>query len=222
MVDLGNFSHINFVRQKEFRSILKKIVLCYDIMCNDYSIGQLYLPNDENEIRDVLHYKYLNCKHIRNRVKLRSYLFIPEVPENCKQGDKRGRTDLRVIIKSRTFDNPEEYFTIECKRLDGNDTLNNLYISKGIKRFIDDNKPLYSSHCQTNGMIGFLVQNVNIGSNVSKINTLLQNKYNSINTIDEISQEISIPNCYKSLHVSQNKPLQLYHLMLDFSQIIKF
>ena len=35
MIDVGNFSRIHFVKQKEFKNILAKIVKCYEMMCND-------------------------------------------------------------------------------------------------------------------------------------------------------------------------------------------
>lgn len=193
--------------------------MCYEIMCNDCVTQKRTLPNNENQLRDILHYEYLNLKQIRAKIKLYQYLFVPEVPEDRKRDDTRGRTDLRVIIKSRTFENPQEYFTIECKRVDGNEPLNNAYITNGIQRFVNEN-PLYLSYYRTNGMLGFVVKNIDITNNINELNTLLLNKHKTINTLDKISCEDSIPCCYKSLHTSQNQSLQLYHLMLDLSHLI--
>lgn len=219
MINLGNFSRIHFVKQKEFKSILAKIVMCYEMMCDDCVTQKRALPNNENQLRDILHYEYLNIKRIRAKVNLNQYLFVPEVPEDRQKDDTRGRTDLRVIIKSRTFENPQEYFTIECKRIDGKESLNNAYIANGIQRFVNEN-PLYLSYYRTNGMLGFVVKNININNNIKALNDLLLNKHKTINTLDQISCESSVLYCYKSLHISQNQSFQLYHLMLDLSHLI--
>ena len=220
MIDVGNYSRIHFVKQKEFKNILAKIVKCYEMMCNDCVTQKKTLPNNENQLRDILHYEYLNHKQIRAKIKLNQYLFVPEVPEDCKKDGTRGRTDLRVIIKSRTFENPQEYFTIECKRLDGNKSLNEAYIDNGILRFVNEN-PLYLSYYRTNGMLGFVVRNINVANNMNEIGSLLSNKHTKANVIDNIICENSVPCCYKSTHISQNKPLRLYHLMLDISHFVE-
>lgn len=219
MINVGNFSRIHFVRQKEFKNILTKILMCHELMCSDCIANKRTLPNNENQLRDILHYEYLNDKQVRIKVKLGEYLFIPEVPENEKQGDVRGRTDFRIILKSRTFENPQEYFTIECKRIDGNDSLNNAYIANGIKRFVNEN-PLYLSYYRTNGMLGFIVKDIDIDNNITAINDLLLNEHKAISTLNGLSCENSVPYCYKSLHTSQGHSLQLYHLMLDLSHLI--
>lgn len=218
-MSISNFSHTHFVRQKEFRNILTKVRKCFDIMSSDISnTGQL-LRNDENEMRDKLHYDYLNNKNIRSQVRLNGYLFNPETPSDEKQGNKRGRTDFKVIIKSRTFDNPQEFFTIECKRIDGSTALNREYVINGIQRFIDNAQPLYQSYCRTNGLIGFIVNNADIVNNVAAINKyLLSNSQCNTNTV--LNREKGVEDCFKSLHTSEKLPLQLYHLMLDFSSLI--
>ena len=145
MIDVSNFSRVHFVKHKEFKNILTKIVMCYEMMCNDCVTQKRTLPNNENQLRDILHYEYLNLNQIRAKIKLNQYLFVPEVPEDHRKDNTRGRADLRVIIKSRSFENPQEHFTIECKRLDGNTSLNEAYIVNGILRFVNEN-PLYSSY----------------------------------------------------------------------------
>lgn len=220
MINIGNFSRIHFVKQKEFKNILSKVVMCYEIMCSDCVKQGKTLPNNENSLRDILHYEYLNIKQVRAKCNLTQYLFVPEVPEDRKKNDIRGRTDLRVIIKSRTFENPQEYFTIECKRIDGNKSLNEAYIVNGILRFVNES-PLYLSYYRTNGMLGFIVKDINVANNMNEIDSLLSNKYEEVKVIDNIVSEDSVPCCYMSTYISQNKPLRLYHLMLDVSRFVK-
>lgn len=220
MIDVSNFSRVHFVKNKEFKNILTKIVMCYEMMCNDCVTQKRTLPNNENQLRDILHYEYLNLNQIRAKIKLNQYLFVPEVPEDHRKDNTRGRADLRVIIKSRSFENPQEHFTIECKRLDGNTSLNEAYIVNGILRFVNEN-PLYSSYYGTNGMLGFVVKDINVANNMHEIDNLLSNKHTEAHVIDNIVCEDSVPCCYKSTHISQNKPLRLYHLMLDISHVVE-
>ena len=56
MIDVSNFSRVHFVKHKEFKNILTKIVMCYEMMCNDCVTQKRTLPNNENQLRDILHY----------------------------------------------------------------------------------------------------------------------------------------------------------------------
>ena len=68
------------------------------------------------------------------------------------------------------WEQEKAYFIIECKRLDGNKTLNDKYKNEGINRFITKK---YSSYYGANGMIGFVVKKIDIDENIKKIGSFL-------------------------------------------------
>ena len=112
---------------------------------------------------------------------------------------------------------------MECKRLDNINTtgttgLNAEYIKNGIIRFTSK---YYSSFYRVNGMIGFVVTPLDIHANTDCINTLLETSFNEANTNRKITQANFIDGFeyhYSSSHSdSDNVPLDIYHLMFDFS-----
>jgi hypothetical protein len=199
----------------EFEIILEKIVLCYKKMIDD----GVMLKNNENLIRDELFLNYLDNVKVRRELKLTNYLFHRETCENISAG----RTDLR-ISSINTFENPADYFVIECKRIDDKNIsdvngLNAQYIINGIMRFVTD---YYSSFNKTNGMIGFIVKKIHIDNKIAKINSLIKQHYPKSNTISLLKKTNSIKQIksqYISRHVTtSNKKFLLYHLMLDVSK----
>lgn len=214
-----DFLYSEYVVKKGLKVILAKIYTCYNLMCEDFSKADKKLSNDENLIRNELHYNYLNKPAIRKQLKLQKYIFIPEVSESHTKDRVRGRTDIRVLMKS-SFDDPENYYyTIECKRLDGDADLNRLYVLKGVKRFVDTSIPLYKSYFGENGMIGFVVKKLNINTNVNSINKYIANKHSYLGQIAPCPNK-TISTLYKSEHTYNEKPLSLYHLMLDVSDLV--
>jgi len=207
------FSKLNYT--KELERVLNKITYCYKIMLED----NIRIPaNDENKIRDILLLKYLKNDVIRKEVSLTEFLFEREVQEDFTVG----RTDIKVQT-SNTFVTQTAYYIIECKRLDnkakrGVSGLNAEYIKNGIYRFV---KNYYSSHYNTNAMIGFVVEPMDIDSNIEDLNYLLKKNYKNANTISEISKESFISDLkyhYSSSHKTTNDiELKLFHLMFDFS-----
>lgn len=122
---------------------------------------------------------------------------------------------------------------IECKRLDdknqeGKNGLNAKYIKNGICRFVTRK---YSSYFGINGMMGFIVKKVDINDNISKINTLLDKDLidddkktvnaNTTQKIEPINIKCDFNYCYTSKHqINFKKEIILYHMMLDFSEIV--
>lgn len=200
--------------EAKFECILIGITACYQMMIKD---GVL-VPNDENKIRDILLIDYLKNNSIRNQVRLTEYLFDREVPED----NSDGRTDIKIQTQN-TFTDTQAYYTIECKRLDnqnptGTSGLNAKYIEEGIMRFVSRR---YSSFHGINGMIGFIVECMNVGENIANINRLLQDNFTKANTDTPLTEIAFIENVdyqYYSKHFDiENKKLKLYHLMFDFS-----
>ncbi len=155
---------------------------------------KLVPSNSENKIRDIL-LEYLKDNKNRNEYcNINGYRFDKEVDENT------GRVDIK-IININDFEEHNAYYIIECKRLDGNKTLNVAYINDGIKRFTTNH---YSSYYGVNGMIGFIVRKIDIDKNISKIGNFFN--------ISEANK----------LYGSSHANLKLYHLMMDFSGNLEF
>ena len=202
----------------EFEILLSKITACYRLLVQD----KVQLPNDENNIRNVLLLNYLKKDEIRCKMGLTEFLFDREVPEDYTIG----RTDIKIQTKD-TFVKTEAYYIIECKRLNnkatqGTSGLNAEYIKKGICRFTSN---YYTSHYGVNALIGFVVEPMDIHKNTSDINFLLQNHFSEANTTSELKQEQFIPHFeyhYHSEHLCDDKKgITLYHLMFDFTKHIQ-
>lgn len=204
----SNFFHA------EFERVLSYIILVYKQMLLD----SVTLTNEENSIRDVLLYSYLKQATFKKENDINDFLFDKEIEEST------GRIDIR-IMPVNPFVSDDAYYIIECKRLNSKNTtgktgLNSEYIVEGICRFVSQK---YSCYHQTNGMIGFVVDKLDIDKNIISINTLLSSQFPEANTLKSISKR-SIVNgfdfSYYSMHKGKEKELLLYHLMLNFSDNI--
>lgn len=203
----------------EFETILVGITSCYKMMIED----NISVPsNDENGIRDILLLNYLKNREIKRKVKLTSYRFDREIMEDTT----KGRVDIRIISKN-DFEIDEAYYTLECKRLDNNKTsgtsgLNGEYIKQGIMRFIAE---YYSSYYGVNGMIGFVVEQMDIPANIININKMLRKNFSDANTETLLTSHNFIKDFkyqYYSIHKDiKDRKIQLYHLMFDFSANIE-
>jgi len=110
----------------EFEGILKGIIACYRLIIDS---GVKLPKNNENKIRDHLLFNYLKNQEVKNcHIPLADYLFDGEYYE------RKGRPDIRVL-GVKPFCNDNDYFLIECKRLDGGKNLSNHYVNDGINRY---------------------------------------------------------------------------------------
>jgi len=213
----SKFESSSIFYNTEFEDILSKIITCYSFMLED----NVSLFNDENTIRDVLLINYLRNNSIRKKINLTNYLFDREVPEDRSIG----RTDIKIQTLN-TFHDTSAYYIIECKRLDATNTngtagLNAKYIKNGIYRFASS---YYSVHNKTNGMIGFVVESIDINKNVSEINNLLATNYLNAYTTQNLQYRSIIDGfnySYCSCHNITGNQVLLYHLMLDLSKNIQ-
>jgi hypothetical protein len=201
----------------KFEILLSKIAICYNLMLQD----KVQLPNNENKIRNILLNKYINNPEIKRKLEIK-YFIYPEVPET----ESIGRTDIRINKPDTYYNQNEEYYIIECKRLDNKATkgisgLNAEYIKNGICRFVSN---YYMSFYKVNAMIGFVVTKMDIHKNKDDINFLLSSQFPEAKTLTNLSKENFIPNFdyhYCSTHRKENSSdLCLYHLMFDFSKNI--
>jgi hypothetical protein len=224
-LNASGFGYCTTFYHAEFEGILSGIITVYQEIVE----AKTRLPNDENEIRDA----FLNDNYLKNdsfkeqHTPLNNYQFDPETREND------GRADIRVLpVNPHKGD--KAYYIIECKRIDavnttGSTGLNAEYIKNGICRFVSG---YYSSYFGTNGMLGFVVDEIDIDSNVLKINSLLAkdfyNDKNKLVNAKPIRQMTKIEliegfnYAYTSRHKSTSeKEIVLYHLMFDFAKKIQ-
>ncbi len=201
------------------------------ILCEINGVAELIkqneqLINDENSITQRIVEWLQNNDYRRARTELLNYYFEREAPENS------GRVDIKVMINQESFADTRAYYTIECKRLDaknqtGLSGLNAEYIKNGICRFVRDD--YYTSYFGESGMLGFVVEAMNIESNVDCINLLLNKNYIAqdgaqvnANAIVPLTKDIfkGVPYCWSKHRKNDGSELILLHLFLDFSGII--
>lgn len=211
-----NFKYNRVGVKKRFEFILTQISECYKLMLTDYNI----IENDENTIRNRLWKDYLNKNEIRTKLKLNQYIFHSESPNVDDEYKETGRHDIQVYNPIEFCKNTDAYFIIECKRLDGinsgKGSLNYKYIENGISRFTS--RADYPTFYGINGMIGFVVKATNISKIIKSINLLLPDNEN-LNT-KTINNDFD--SSYLSKHTDyQDKNIELYHLMFDFSALIE-
>ena len=215
-MDSSVFNYNSVFYNREFENILVSIINCYKLMIT----RKVILPNDENEIRNkIVGDEFLSNNQVRNQLGVTDYIFEPEAPE------KTGRADIKIISRLSTFFDTKAYYVIECKRLDNKNTtgttgLNAKYIYEGIARFVSGK---YSMYGKTAGMMGFVVEKMDIHQNVSDIITLLNQHFGHINTEETFTHK-TIVSSFKFSYFSRHKiggiSKIIYHLMLDFSDNI--
>jgi hypothetical protein len=210
------FSHNSAFYNNEFENIIATIINCYKLMIT----YKVVLPNDENEIRNkIVGNEFLSNNQVRNKLGITDYLFEPEVPE------KTGRVDIKIISRQSTFVDTKAYYIIECKRLDSKNTtgttgFNAKYINEGIERFVAGKYSMYSNIA---GMIGFIVEEMDIHQNILDIRTLLNQHFTHINTEEAFTHKTIVTDfkfSYYSRHKINNISKIIYHLMFDFSNNI--
>lgn len=222
-INATNFGYSSSFYINEFEDILRGIIVCY----NCINSSGLSLPNNENEIRDVMLNSYLKVEHFKvEHFNLANYHFDYETIE------KTGRADIR-ILPVNPYINDKAYYIIECKRLNNQNLtgitgLNAEYTKNGICRFVTE---YYTSFFGINGMIGFVVENFDIDKNITHINSFLNqdltnDRGENVNAMPiqeitpiKISEDFNY--CYTSTHqASARNEIVLYHLMFDFSKNI--
>lgn len=214
-LNASGFEYNGIFYCKAFEEILSKVIICYNCMISQ----NVRLRNDENSIRDFMLYNYLKKQWFKEKHEITDYLFDPELPED------KGRIDIR-IMPVNPFISDEAYYIIECKRLDSTNTtgttgLNAEYIAEGICRFVSKK---YSTYYRTNGMIGFIVESIDIHKNVTSINTLLNDSFTQANTTQTLSNRNIVKGFNYSYHSTHNIDaieITIYHLMFDFSKNIQ-
>jgi len=192
--------------RRDLKYILTSLYFCYKKIISKINS----ISHKENDIRDIfISDAYLDNHKIKEELGVEEFQFDKETPT------LKGRADIRVfnmIEKLSGQNNP--YYYIECKILDdskpskAHSNLYSKYINNGINRYINE---IYPTHNKENGMLGFFIKPTKIIDQCKFFSDL--KPYNFIENFDF---------SYISEHTtSKDKKIILYHLMLDFSSIIK-
>ena len=196
--------------------IARHIVKCCSEMKSDCVSNGKLLYNHEDKISNRLVANYLNRGPNIIRYEL-------QVPENFNPDEDRyiGRLDIRVCSLNRFAKNADDYYIIECKRVDGGARLNKVYIIEGVCRFVSDS-PKYASYRQRNMMLGYVVNPIDIPQNTAKIASLQSVLLNAaipsnFVLIDSIKSEYYIYSCQYEL---KSASIELRHIFYDLSNAI--
>jgi len=225
--DIFRYSELAY--DEQFIVILEGIVIAFNNMLSDFNS----IENKETTIRNYLCKNYLQNDTFRQKYFLIPFDFDAESAV-IKDGQEVGYIDIKIKTVE-SFQNTQNYYTIECKRLDGDyldqrkkqPTLKNYslateYITNGIVRFVEKK---YPTTLGVNGMVAFIVQATNIDNGVLAINNLISNRFKNTNTTQLLSKIDIISEfdfAYISSHLDiENTNFDLYHLMLDYSTIIE-
>jgi hypothetical protein len=209
-------------KQNFYHIIITALIRSCKIMIENCCSNKLNIPNHEEKIRTHLLENYLENEKIRcaiglSDVKIR---FLPEVLENYDADTNTyiGRTDIRVL-SSNWLSNPNDYYIVECKRLDGTKSLNQKYVDEGICRFVGDT-PKYSSYNNKNIMLGFVVKDIDCSVVISEITDIHNERIGDI--IDkDITPIVKSKDYYLCESVYTNQ-LSLSHIFYNVSSVIIF
>ena len=195
-----------------FDRIIEHLKRCSFDMKNDCKETGNRLPNNEDKITNRLVEKHLNKGPSIIRFSLQSpESFLSE--EDCY----RGRTDIKVV-SNNWFKDANDYYIIECKRIDGKATLNKEYIINGVSRFVVA-PPKYQSFHKRNIMFGYVVRNINIPENTIEIERLQKKFLDSVDSEGLILRSSLATEyyVYSCVYISGSECVELRHLFYDFS-----
>ncbi|KZX16732.1 hypothetical protein MBCUT_05960 [Methanobrevibacter cuticularis] len=216
----------NFSKEVIYEKILDLLVFVYEKIMNrrkskpytrEYIRLKRFGPEDcyNAELKD-----YINKYKSHSNFSLEHILANNETQDGTTTYHEKGRNDIRITYITQAFTlNPKEYFVIECKRLDGSNTLNDNYIRKGLMKFITGT---YSSNENNAIMIGY-IEKGEISDIINKLNKKLNNIKN-IHTLKILSPVNTVENfdyMYNSKHKRNSRlpTILIHHLMFDYKDI---
>lgn len=208
--------------EKKFSKILELCIYSHSQMLkNETQLND----KDEEILRSMLK---THMQNNRGNFKLGNYHIDSESAEIDECTYKTlGYCDLKITIPDNNewSNEPERYFIIECKRLDGSVNKNKLYISQGIHRFITEK---YSKNMNIGGMIAFVENNKGAIKDINEIVEDINKKL--IEDFRHLADEKLFPytvienfvNSYQSKHDIRykNRTIKLTHLFFDNRNVI--
>lgn len=227
---MGGFKNdlLNFeLKQGIYEQLCKFIIKCSELMVLNCTSNDNKIENDEEKITAHLTEKYLNNIAVRNAICENKFplKFINESLEkfDVETNTFIGRVDIKVVsLNWLSCENNDDYYTIECKRIDGYSDLNKKYITQGVARFVLP--PIkYQSFHNKNIMFGYIVRMINIVQNTAKIDAIHKTELSSfvLKDIQYIPIESNDQCCvYESGYNIGEGTLSLKHIFYDFSGIV--
>lgn len=204
MMDASVFAYRESFRMTQLQGILHDICNVYLLICKT---GK-NVSNNENAIRDAV------CDYLQNDSYKNNYTNVVRcyhVDTEVREGD-HGRTDIR-FLKVKDYEGQQVYYTIECKRLDGNSHLCKEYVDNGIRRFTTGKYPTFLG---CNAMLGFLVRTIDLAETINKVNSHLDVTEHLHIQSGTTSTMVRLESCH-----SVPNMFLLYHLWTDFSGIVE-
>lgn len=215
-----NASLNNGFRQGLCSIIIDALIKSCELMEKDCLERNIKIQNHEEKIRNYLVENYLDDDEMRpliglSEIRLR---FYPEMLENydTQTNSYVGRTDIRVVSED-TLQNRNDYFIIECKRIDGSHDLNKKYVKEGICRFTGE-MPKYQSYNGTNIMLGFLVGDIDCIVTITAISTLHMEELGSL--IEKNITVVVKGASYALCESAYTNALTLNHVFYNISNIV--
>lgn len=227
---MGGFKQqsINKEFQKGFYDyIIETLEKCCELMKQNCISSGRKVENHEVKIQNHLFHYYLDNNSVLAELKCDMFpiSFQIETPESYDEDTDTfiGRCDIRVTSNNYWVNKiKEDYYIIECKRINGSSFLNNKYIDEGVSRFVDE-PPKYPTYHNKNIMFGFVVKDIDIHNNSTKLSALNKKKFKSKaqGDLSVIKADLSVGlHEYTSDYALSDKPLQLLHIFFDFSTLI--
>lgn len=217
----------------KFKSVLKLVIFSYNKIIQDRK--KVYRNSEgidiangmalENSLTNMLVKEYLQDHNIKEMFNLQLCGFFTEPAEINEDNKTLGFIDIMVTNVSSEFSGRNEeniYYAFECKRINNSNYAK--YVDEGILRFIECK---YSKDMTFAGMIGYFeTNNPDIEDIIKKINTNLNNKFNSgklvnLSSLKKFSLVDDFEHSYISNHERKdNNSIDLYHLILDYDIIV--
>jgi len=217
---MGGFrkeSHNVAFEEGLFSLIVLHLYKCSHNMVEECKETGTELHNHEDRITERLVANYLNYNNLRLR-------FIPQSLESFDSEENvyKGKCDIKVVSEN-WFGNSDDYYLIECKRIDGGNRLNRLYVLEGVSRFVI-NPVKYPSYHRRNIMFGYIVHAINIEENATKIEQLQGELLKEVLPgklllVDRTSSEFYYYSCQYQYSITDG--IELAHLFYDFSAVIQ-
>ena len=189
------------------RTLLSRVCEAYENLCDN---GTVTDTMSEPEITEELYVELLDVWFDKGP---RSLKPIHEKSHGKRKNGKKGKTPT-IDFCFRVKWDPNSYFGAECKVLKENSTSYDLYIKKGVNRYISGK---YGEKCSAGSMIGYII----IG-NTAKIINEVKIKVDELSNISNIKKSDSIngfTDHYKSVHGRKvgNTPFHIHHLFFSFT-----
>lgn len=203
-----------------YDAIVNALIAGCALMVDDCRKGGQKIPNHEELIRNRLVEQYLDNDDVQVALGLDNIpiRFLPETLENYDKntGTYMGRADIRVTSTNWLF-NRNDYYIVECKRIDGTQTLNKKYVEEGISRFTDD-PPKYPSYHHCSIMLAFVVKSVNWNTVIDAIAKIHATCLNSVTTQNVTINQVTLE--YSLCESIYNSGLTLEHIFYDVTAAV--